>query len=220
LSSQAPVRRTFFADVPSYAVQMLHRHLPHDVLAAEDPKKNKPKWCREAYAHSDSVAIKDAMLKADVIVFDIVHAQKEATAALKILLKAEYEEEKTLIAVSSILSWADTPAPKPAEDDEPVEEVAGEEAVEGQPPPKAPEPAGPAITYVHHLPAVCFCNTLARYKHVAQRRPHSSLRALQTTENLILQKGNVPKDQLRTYVVWPGVLYVFISFLHYFFVTV
>jgi hypothetical protein len=100
------------------------------------------------YAHSDSVAIKDAMLKADVIVFDIVHAQKEATAALKILLKAEYEEEKTLIAVSSILSWADTPAPKPAEDDEPVEEVAGEEAVEGQPPPKAPEPAGPAITYV------------------------------------------------------------------------
>ena len=34
-----------------------------------------------------------------------------------------------------------------------------------------------------------------------------SLRALQTTENLILQKGNVPKDQLRTYVVWPGVLY-------------
>jgi len=35
-----------------------------------------------------------------------------------------------------------------------------------------------------------------------------SLRALQTTENLILQKGNVPKDQLRTYVVWPGVLCV------------
>ena len=59
--------------------------------------------------------IKEAILKADVVVFDIVHAQKEVTAALKILLKAEYEEEKTLIAVSSILSWADTAAPKPAE---------------------------------------------------------------------------------------------------------
>jgi adenylate kinase len=69
--------------------------------------------------------------------------------------------------------------------------VAGEDAVEGEAAPKAPEPAGPAVTF----------------KHVGQRRPHSSLRALQTTENLILQKGNVPKDQLRTYVVWPGVLY-------------
>ncbi len=69
--------------------------------------------------------------------------------------------------------------------------MAGDEAVEGQAPPKAPEPAGAAVTF----------------KHVAQRRPHASLRALQTTENLILQKGNVPKDQLRTYVVWPGVLY-------------
>ena len=128
------------------------------------------------------------MLKADVIVFDIVHAQKEVTAALKILLKAEYEEEKTLIAVSSILSWADTPSPKPAEDDEPVEEVAGDEVVEGQPAPKAPEPVGPAVTY----------------KHVGQRRPHSSLRALQTTENLILQKGNVPKDQLRTSATRPS----------------
>ena len=107
------------------------RRCPHAVYltflpSAEDPKKNKPKWCKEAYAHSDAAAVKDAILKADVIVFDIVHAQKEVTAALKILLKAEYEDEKTLIAVSPILSWADTHPPKPSDDDEPVEEVAGD----------------------------------------------------------------------------------------------
>jgi hypothetical protein len=226
-------------------VRCLARH--HGILliispcchTAEDPKKNKPKWCKEAWAHSDAAGVKDGILKADVIVFDIVHAQKEVTAALKILLKAEYEEEKTLIAVSSIMSWADTLPPKPSEDDEPVEEVAGQpeqacavlraltqwqvkRRLKGSLHPKPPSllalpsrsstrgsagrTPGAASPNFPPLPLLLLPLHPCRCSRVTPCM--RSLRALQTTENLILQKGNVPKDQLRTYVVWPGVLCV------------
>lgn len=154
--------------------------------------ENKPAWAKNIIASTDLPAIKAALLSSDVIVYDLPHSQKEVTSALKVLLKHDYEEEKVLIGVSSILSWAATPVPQPTEDDEPADDAApAEEVEEGEEAPPAPEPEGPAITW----------------KHAAQRKPHPNYRSLVTTENLVLQKGNIRKDLLKTYVVWPGVLY-------------
>jgi adenylate kinase len=42
---------------------------------------------------------------------------------------------------------------------------------------------------------------------IADRKPHASYRSLVTIENMFLNKGNVKNDNLKTYVIWPGLLY-------------
>jgi adenylate kinase len=40
-----------------------------------------------------------------------------------------------------------------------------------------------------------------------KRRPHPHFKPYVTTENLILAKGNSKREELKTYVIWPGLLY-------------
>ena len=40
-----------------------------------------------------------------------------------------------------------------------------------------------------------------------KRKPHPSFKPYVTTENLVLSKGNSKRDELKTFVIWPGLLY-------------
>ncbi|KAI8824357.1 uncharacterized protein EV422DRAFT_519852 [Fimicolochytrium jonesii] len=71
----------------------------------------KPKWVAEVVEKNDREALKQALLSADVIVYDIVACLDEATWALE-TLSAEADTfldcPKTFIGVSSVLTWAKT----------------------------------------------------------------------------------------------------------------
>lgn len=81
-----------------------------------DPR-NKPPWADEVVMADDILGLKKALLASDVIVYDLTSAPKEATSALKVLLKYDYAEnpedetEKVLVGVSSLLSWAGNSLP-------------------------------------------------------------------------------------------------------------
>ena len=143
-----------------------------------DPR-NKPTWADEVIRKDDLLGLKKALLSSDIIVYDVASTPKEATSALKVLLKYDYAEnpedetDKVLIGVSNLLSWYNNKSPLPAE---------GEEAAAGDVPVLSSDDA-------------------------PERKPHDNYKAQVTVENLIINKGNCKKDRLKTYVVWAGLLY-------------
>jgi len=145
-----------------------------------DPR-NKPAWADEVVRSDDVLGLKKALLASDVIVYDLTSSPKEATSALKILLKYDYAEnpedetEKVMIGVSSLLSWAGNSEPL-------IDGVDGG-------PPTAGE-----------------LNTLTT-QNADERKAHPDYKAQVAVENLVVKKGNVRKDKLRTYVVWSGLAY-------------
>ena len=143
-----------------------------------DPR-NKPTWADEVIRKDDLLGLKKALLSSDYIVYDVSSTPKEATSALKVLLKYDYAEnaedetDKVMIGVSSLLSWYNNKVPLLDEGEEPS---AGDDRVLASD--DAPE-----------------------------RKPHDNYKAQVTVENLIINKGNCKKDKLKTYVVWAGLLY-------------
>ena len=145
----------------------------------QDPR-NRPTWADEIIRSDDLLALKKALLSSDVIVYDLSSSPREATSALKVLLKYDYAEnpedetEKVLIGVSSLLSWAGNSVPLPTD------------GTEGSTPLDMPVLSAAVLE---------------------DRKPHPNYKAQVTVENLIINKGNIKKDKLKTYVIWPGVLY-------------
>jgi len=143
-----------------------------------DPR-NKPTWADEVVRKDDLLGLKKALLSSDIIVYDVASTPKEATSALKVLLKYDYAEnpedetDKVMIGVSNLLSWYNNKVPLIADGEEPA---PGDERV------LASEDA-------------------------PERKPHDNYKAQVTVENLIINKGNCRKDRLKTYVVWAGLLY-------------
>lgn len=144
-----------------------------------DPR-NKPTWADEVVRRDDILGLKKALLGSDVIIYDLTSSPKEATSALKILLKYDYAEnpedetEKVMIGVSSLLSWAGNT------------EALGDMA-DGAPPPEL----------AYNLTT----------QNADERKPHPDYKAQVAVENLVVKKGNVRKDKLRTYVIWSGLTY-------------
>jgi len=60
----------------------------------------------------DPAAIKDAMLRAEMIVFSTMHAVSEAMAALKCLRNASDTQKRVFVVISSTMCWARTPQPE------------------------------------------------------------------------------------------------------------
>uniref|UniRef100_A0A7S0YXF2 Adenylate kinase n=1 Tax=Hemiselmis tepida TaxID=464990 RepID=A0A7S0YXF2_9CRYP len=145
-----------------------------------DPR-NKPTWADEVVRGDDILGLKKALLASDVIVYDLTSSPKEATSALKILLKYDYAEnpedetEKVMIGVSSLLSWAGNSEPL-------VDGVDGAPPTSGE------------------------LNILTT-QNADERKAHPDYKAQVAVENLVVKKGNVRKDKLRTYVVWSGLAY-------------
>lgn len=143
-----------------------------------DPRNN-PTWADEVIRKDDLLGLKKALLSSDIIVYDVASTPKEATSALKVLLKYDYAEnpeeetDKVMIGVSNLLSWYNNKVPVPVE---------GEEAAVGD-------------------------ERVLNSDDAPERKPHDNYKAQVTVENLIINKGNCKKDRLKTYVVWAGLLY-------------
>ena len=80
------------------------------------------------------------LLESDVIIYDLLsNSFEEVDYVIKTLKTSEYETEKTLVLLSSVMSWVNTP-PKFEEEKQEGEEEgegegeAGEEASEEEPP--------------------------------------------------------------------------------------
>jgi len=148
-----------------------------------DPKYRKPKWVQRLVPEADLSAMKEALLTSDIIVYELDGKSRQVTSALKVLLRHDYDEDKVLIGISSLMSWAKSGAEPPTE---------GEEGEDGEAaPPAAEGEEGEFLTW----------------EQAADRKPHPNYKANVTSENIILTKGNVRKPMLKTYVVWPGVLF-------------
>jgi len=135
-----------------------------------DPR-NKPTWADEVVSRDDILGLKKALLGSDVIIYDLTSSPKEATSALKILLKYDYAEnpedetEKVMIGVSSLLSWSGN--------SEPLGEVT-----DGAPPAEL--------------------SNILSTGSADERKPHPDYKAQVAVENRVVKKGNVRKDMLRT----------------------
>mmetsp|Transcript_20165 Transcript_20165/g.48762 ORF Transcript_20165/g.48762 Transcript_20165/m.48762 type:complete len:723 (+) Transcript_20165:88-2256(+) len=180
-----PALKYFIHECDGYFGKVMGDYVRNHALPEEQPTicgslidpRNKPTWADEVVRSDDLLALKKALLTADVIIYDVSTSPKDATSALKVLLKYDYAEnpedetEKVMIGVSSLLSWASNSTPKPADGEEP--------------------PEMKVLTSVE----------------ADTRKPHPNYKGQVTVENLIMNKGNQKKDKLRTYIVWSGLLY-------------
>eukprot|EP00906_Rhabdomonas_costata_P024611 RCo035340 len=64
------------------------------VLSREDPQYRRQ--------------LKQALLDSDLMVFTLTDGVEEATTALKLIMNAHYETEKTFILISSVQTWAES----------------------------------------------------------------------------------------------------------------
>jgi hypothetical protein len=112
--------KIFIHEMDGYLGSVLGERAKRHAAEGEQPiicgslnnPRNKPTWADEVVGKDDILGLKKALLASDVIVYDLTTSPKEATSALKILLKYDYAEnpedetEKVMIGVSSLLSWA------------------------------------------------------------------------------------------------------------------
>jgi adenylate kinase family enzyme len=78
--------------------------------AAERARKPLPPWVSEIVPGylNDNVEFKRQVLAADVVVCPMRDSPTEAAAAVRMLRNEPFDVEKSLVVVSSVLTWADT----------------------------------------------------------------------------------------------------------------
>jgi adenylate kinase len=152
------------------------------------------------------------ILESDIVIYDLMTSNfEEVDHVIKTFKTSEYEQEKILILISSVMSWANTPPkvkkvnedgeeegdeeeeePPEEDDDEPEEEAEGEaeqeEANEG-------EDAPPKPTVLNF-----------KEKDFHLRVPSRRFKHLKTLETLALSSVKA-QPKLRVYVLCSGMLY-------------
>jgi adenylate kinase len=153
------------------------------------------------------------ILDSDIVVYDLLNTSfEEVDHVIKTFKTHEYEQEKVLILISSVMSWANTP-PKckkvledgeegeedqeeeeqaEEEDDEPEEEAEGEENQEEPPEGEDEAPKPVVLTF--------------KEKDFHLRIPSKRYQHLKTLETLALSSVKA-QPNLRVYVLCAGVLY-------------
>jgi adenylate kinase len=139
----------------------------------------------------------EVLLNSDVIIYDLNQCDlKEAEFVISTLKLHPFNEQKILICISNVMTWATTPPREKKEgeeeegDENPPEEADSEE--EG-----APEPAEGEEKKVY---------TRFSDKDYALRKPALAYEKIKSIETLCLAAGSV-KPNLKTYVVCSGLLY-------------
>ena len=176
---------------------------PNLIFATLDPTDStaRPNGIKKVLNRSKPQAFKKYILGCDLIIYDLHTADlEEVEAVVKLLTVEKYEEGKTIVCISSVLVWADTPpklVEKTAEDPEsegeeaPVEEPP-ELGEDGEPIPR-PKPK--------------------RYKQVPFDERDYTLRKApvqyegwKSLETLLLAAG-MKRDNLSVYVLCAGLMY-------------
>jgi len=179
---------------------------PHIILGTKAPQGsgNVSNAVRKVINNADVNVLTKTILDSDVIIYDLNTAKlDEVEYAIKTLKMSNYESEKYLILVSSVMAWASTPPKEKKEDEEEEEEVGEpEEGEEEEEPEPEPEPAQnededeqPKKVYVSY-----------KEKDYARRKPSAKYEIFKSIETLCLSAGNSKKNLL-TYVLCGGILY-------------
>lgn len=140
-----------------------------------------------------NVAFKEAILRSDIIVCLTRDDVIEAEAAAKMLRNEHYEVEKTLVVLSSVMTWADTVASRKAQEKaekeaDRAERIANGEDVDDEeaPPEEEEEP------------------TVLRESEYQGRVPHRRYQHWKDLEVLVKQANSAT---LHTHVIFAGLMY-------------
>jgi hypothetical protein len=90
-----------------------------------------PEECSKIVEMSRTRAFRESILESDVIIYDLMTNNfEEVDYVIKTLKTSKLEQKKTLIILSSVLTWVNTPPKYKKEGEEGEEEVEGEEGAE------------------------------------------------------------------------------------------
>ncbi|KAJ4460480.1 putative Adenylate kinase 7 [Paratrimastix pyriformis] len=121
-------KRVFLSPIDTHFGRVLFRSLKqqqYDIYAGSraDQSDFKPNSVQKWASLANREALTAAVMECDVIIYDIVEKLEEASFVIEMLSTQRLHEDKTFIALSSVMTWAQTPKKEP----EPADE-------EGQPP--------------------------------------------------------------------------------------
>eukprot|EP00755_Sulcionema_specki_P034670 Sspe_Gene.103376::Locus_79192_Transcript_2_3_Confidence_0.500_Length_459::g.103376::m.103376 len=122
-------KKAFVSDVNTHLGKVLCKKLTkgeYDVTGTTRSGGTEPqKWVKSVVPRDSADVLKKSLLESDLVIYQLEDGVEDVTASLKILMNSHYEEEKTFILVSSVMTWYETQAAQLAEQEE--EEQEGEE---------------------------------------------------------------------------------------------
>ena len=149
------------------------------------------------------------ILDSDVVIYDLMSSTfEEADHVIKSLKTSEYSEEKVLILISSVMSWANTPpkVKKVLEDGEEGEEEQEDEPPEDEPDDEPTSEQEPAEEEPNEDAPPKPVVLTFKEKDFHLRVPSPKFRHLKTLETLALSSVKA-QPKLKVYVLLAGVLY-------------
>lgn len=219
-----PGLKFFINNINSYVGQILYEELRND-HSIKDPiekhlfvgtqsgaeKAEAPEGVEKVIENDLTRSFRKHILESDVVIYDMMATKfEEVDHVIKTFKTSQYEQDKVLILLSSVMSWANTP-PKVKkvledgeeegeEDQEEEEEPASEE--EGEADAEEPPQDEPVDEDAPPKPVVL--NFKEKDFHL--RIPSRKYQYLKTLETLALSSVKA-QPNLRVYVLCAGVLY-------------
>ena len=162
----------------------------------EDENADVPAGVSRVVRQEKARSFRRHVLDSDVIVYDLLSSNfEEVDHVIKSLKGAEYERDKVLVLISSVMTWVNTTPKesKPTDEGEGPDAVKeGEEGEEQQPLDENGEPAPRRLFF--------------RESDFQLRVPSPKFQALKTLETIALSSVKA-QPRLRVYVLCAGILY-------------
>jgi len=218
-----PGYKFFISNINSYVGQSLYSQLRNDD-AIKDPiekhifvgtktsieKDEVPTGVEAVVDNELNKSFRKYILDSDIVIYDLMTADfKEVDHVIKTFKTSSYEENKILILISSVMSWANTP-PKIKRVLEEGEEEGEEDQEEPEPEDEEPDEEGegeqeePPAEGEDQPPKPVVLNFKEKDFHL--RIPSRRFQHLKTLETLALSSVKA-QPKLRVYVLCSGILY-------------
>lgn len=168
----------------------------HEVLGTMKNKTSE-KHNLSQVVPNDSEKIKGAILSADIIIFNLKTTIQDALFALKVLVGTSYQDTKTFILISSLMTWALTKK-KYEQEDEPEPDAAqqAENADPDNPQPVVPPTSNKPKKRRNYDPLT--------EENSVMRQPHQKYLEFMEIEK---RARKAESKTLRTFVLAPGFTY-------------
>ena len=125
-----------FAENPEweYAAHVFTGTVRKEEQNARGGFEEPPSGINEFVDFERTESFRTKLLESDVIIYDLMsNSFEEVDYVIKTLKTSDLQEEKTLVLLSSVMSWVNTPPKFEEERPEGEEEEGGEEAAEEEP---------------------------------------------------------------------------------------
>lgn len=217
-----PGLKFFINNINSYVGSTLYNELKNDdvikdpierhlfVGTKDNTEKNPvPQGVEAVVDYDESRNFRKYVLDSDVVIYDLMSSTfEEADHVIKALKTSDYSQDKALVLISSVMSWANTPpkVKKVLEDgeedqDEPEDEEPQDDEPDDEDPPEEPQDDEPQDDAPPKPVVLTF-----KEKDFHLRVPGPKFRHLKTLETLALSAVKA-QPKLRVYVLLAGVLY-------------